>query len=242
MATHVLKDCGVLVDAYNLSGYSNASSLVLKQDAVETTKYSATGAVKSRSYTPGLKETDASVSGYLDTVVTPDAILWTKWAVANAEWTILPEGKDDGDVAYFTYGAEVEFEHTHDIGELAGFSLSIKGDGDVYRGNLLTSSTETDATTYSDAIAITGTADLVITALLHVTALTATNVVYTIESDTDGDFNTPTTQITFTTATGITSEVKTATISTGGSHWRVKAVRTGGSTHTFVASIEIAAA
>jgi len=106
------------------------------------------------------------------------------------------------------YGCEADFEHTHDIGELAGFNLNIKGDGDVHRGKLLTTSTETDATTYSDAITLGGSKSHTVDALLHVTAMTATNVVYTIESDTSDEFPSATTQVTFTTATGTTSEWK----------------------------------
>ena len=241
MGKYVLTNCGFWVQEHNISGYANSGEMTLSSDAIESTTYNSESAVTDRTYLPGLKGFNASISGFQEPQ-SVDALLYGEFAVDNAIITVAPESKAIGSIAYFGYGMEAEYKAAEGaIGNMAAFSASMQGDGPVRRGNIIEWVTETDASYNSTPYEVGAVgADEYVYAVLHVSAITATNVIFKLQSDVDADFNSPIDQITFTTVTAAAVELKSLAGAITDTFWRINAERTGGSTVSFAVVMAIA--
>lgn len=94
------------------------------------------------------------------------------------------------------------------VGDMAGFELNIPYDTAITQGKVLYPSTATTVDGNGTAVAMTGpTAAQKLYASLHITAYSGlTNVIVKVQSDDNGGFSSATDRITFTTATGTTSQ------------------------------------
>jgi hypothetical protein len=122
-------------------------------------------------------------------------------------------------------------------GEMATFEWSVPYDTAITQGKVLYPSTATTADANGTAVAMTGpTAAQKLYAALHVTAFSGlTNVIVKIQSDDNSGFTSATDRITFTTATGTTSQfTSVAGDFSSETHVRVNIDVTGTGSTTFV--------
>lgn len=238
MATQVLKNVKFYVDGYDLSGDHNQHSLSLSRDAVENTTFGN----DSRTYLPGLGNSSHTHQGFYEALATsdgPDDALWGNYSLIV---TLGPQTGASGEVAYSH--ASIRTDNAvldGSVGEMATFSFSGQGSGLSVRSTILedaltANSSSGNGTAYQvGAISASETGY----ATLHVVAWNATTLDVTIESDNAGGFGTPTTQGTFTQATGITSEQLTVAGAVTDDWWRAEWTLVGTSA-TFIVTFGIA--
>ena len=139
-------------------------------------------------------------------------MLYTDIAVADVPMTVGAQTGADGEIAYFFKALLGEYKPGAAVGDMFGFQASgddSGGDG-LIRGTIMGVGAKT----------VTGTGSIVqlgavsaaqkLYAALHVTAFASiTNVIVKIQSATLVGFGSPTDRITFSTATGLTSQYAT---------------------------------
>lgn len=235
MASLVLKDCIYWVDQYDLTTDINQHSLTADLDTPEATTFGNS----SKVYRPGLLDGTMTHNGYFDSdgSAESDDALFSNTTLIE---TVTPATATEGDVAWLVQGIQgsyVPWEGS--VGDMAGFTVTGQGNITMTSGVILhpktarTSSSNTTGVNVG-SIAAGGTAY----AALHVFSGTASTLDVIIQSDSTGGFGTPTNQITFTQATGATSEWASVAGAVTDTWWRVN-YTVGGGTWTFGVSFGI---
>jgi hypothetical protein len=123
-------------------------------------------------------------------------------------------------------------------GELAGFELGLTYDTAIVQAKVAAAKAAVTVDTNGTAVAMTGpTATQKLWASLHVFAYSSfTNAVFTIQSDDNGGFGSPTTRITFTTVTAVGGQFASVAGSfSSETHHRVAVDVTGSGSITYAA-------
>jgi len=208
MAIQVLYDADILLGAYDLSGDHNKVNLSLTQDTKEVTVF---GDVARKSIA-GIMDIKADSEGFLQFSDTPQAIEKTLFGRGGVNLTgdvmTVGHSKADGDTAYIFKGVQEGFNDSAALGEPGKFTVSSMGAYKFVRGTRLVRGSKT--TTGNGTAYLMGllSAGQTLYALLHVYAWNATNLVVKVQSDDAVGFPSSADRITFTTATGLTSEWK----------------------------------
>lgn len=212
MATFVGTADKVYLGAYSLTGYTRMVNFGdLTREMKDATTFNDGGYT---SVLPGLIKGSAKITGNQDfTNVDPNfnsSSLGTQFPLTvypNPTGTVAA-----GDAAWLSRGvfAKLNPLGSGQKGEVAGFEFDIDYDTVIAQGKVAAPNASITSTTNGTAVALTGpTASQSLYAALHVTAYSGlTNVVFTIESDDNSGFLSPTTRITFATVTALTSEWK----------------------------------
>ena len=213
MANHGLfTNCGVFTGGYNISGVSNAVSLILTKEVRDRSVFG----VNAKQKGTGLESVAASIAGFYDAsqniesefygVDTPVSLFIPSTggaAVAAGDRAFFFKALESGYKRGGAFGQDEMFAYKA-IGDQMGYPIGI---GYVLNPGLVA---VTDDDTPAGAIKELGAvaADQYLYAVLHVTEVSADDeIVVTIESDALEAFGSPTTQITFSTFDAIGSEI-----------------------------------
>jgi hypothetical protein len=202
---------GVRYYAHNadLSGYANTVSVDHTYAMVETTNFNSGGA---QEFIPGLESTSIEAGGQIDAggAGLPDDAFWGLRRVVAAR-TIGPNNSGAvASVAYFTKASITDVKRFGAIGEILPWNESSQGSWPLVRGAFLSAAaTAVTADGNGTAVQLTGTsATQRLYAAIHVLAYSGfTSVAAKIQSDDSGGFSSGTDRLTFTTITGVGSEV-----------------------------------
>lgn len=190
------------VDGYDLGPDLEQISLPIEVDELVDTRFGMTG----QSRRSGLESVAASVTGFLQLGSgLVEETLWTSLSTARQVVTCTPDGAA-GSVAYFFQSRSFKFTpFDGKVGDLAPFSLDIKGvrgNGTLsvgaVRGRVLAAKGTVSATGVLGSSYQLGalSASQYLYAALHVFSA-GTTITVVLESDADSGFASPTTQATF---------------------------------------------
>ena len=234
MATELFTSLPKLyVGQYDLSGDMHKLELRYGAELLDVTTFGQTTRIRKG----GLKTVGLSAEGYWSggTDLVDDA-LFAKIGVQNVPITIAKGGETLDNDAYLFRCIHGVYTPGASIGEMLRFSVSAEGSGGVgvARGKLLHvgAETATGNETGSQLGALSATQSLY--AALHVLTVSGSTPTFDldIESDDNSGFTSATSRISFTQATGITSEWKSVAGAITDDWWRV-AFTIGGSTPSF---------
>ena len=147
-----------------------------------------------------------------------------------------------GDAAWLSRGVEASLNPLSGAkGEMAGFTIELGYDTAIVQGKVAHTATVT--TSGSDSgVALTGPGSgQALYAALHVTAYTSlTNLIVKVQTDDNASFTSATDRITFSTATGLTSEWKSVAGSfSSETYARVLYTVTGSGSATFACAVGV---
>lgn len=219
MATFVLTDPKIYFTDQIISDYAKSLTLDYGVEAVDDTVFGKT----TRTMTGGLFTISASVEGNTN-YAEPDLTFFDGIGSAGV-FTATDEGGDDGDLAYtFNSLLSTLSPVGGTVGDMAGFSIGNSPRSPLVRGTILhpgeTSRTSSSTGTGRQLGAVTASQSVY--AALHVTSGSGGNLDVIVESDDNAGFTSDTDQITFTTATGPTSEWMSAGGAITDDYWRVR--------------------
>lgn len=204
MSTLILKNPLIAVGDIDMSADLNQVNLEYGTDEVDDTRF---GMNTHQVAAGALKTLSASVSGRFNAVDGGlDGRLFDNLASEGA-FSLTPT-RSDGDTAYLSKLVRLSYTPGASIGERLSFEANLSGTTDLVRGQLLGDLQATASGTGTAVQLGTLTSDETLYAALHVVAFAGSSPTLdvTIESDTDSSFSAPTTRITFSQATGRTSE------------------------------------
>lgn len=210
MAKRVLTNAGIYIGAYELSGYSNAVQLQGGPDIIDVTGFSSGG---YREFVAGLISNNFSAAGFNDWE-NVDAILFDKIGDTDEVLTLC-DPNETGGVSFFMRGVEGQYEAGLALGQAASFSMSGSvSTGPIVRGTVMhraTAATSTANGTGYQLGAVASTKSLY--GALHVFSIAGTDTPtlgVKIQSDDNSGFTSATDRLTFTNATAVGSEWKSA--------------------------------
>lgn len=233
MATEVLTDAAILVDGYDLSGYSNALALQYGAEMKDATTFGN----DTRITKGGLKTVMANARGFYETGTAgdPDAALFSRIGTKDLV-TSLAGVRTVGEVAYLFTTTGAVYEIGGQVGELLPYSVDLEGNGvALVRGRLMADQTSVGSSGNGTAVQVGAvTSGQRMYAALHVLGASggSPTLDVTVESDDDSGMASATTRISFAQATGITSEWASVAGAITDDWWRI-AWSLGGSTPSF---------
>jgi hypothetical protein len=212
-----LSDVKVYWAGYDLSGFANAAQLVEQAPLVDTPIFGDTGARR----VAGPPQGSLGMAGYFDPE-TIDVQINAGIATGNNPVSVIPEGLTLGNTSMLFRAVVTEFmPFDAGVDKVGAFTFSALSDAGlrVVKGQLLHSGSETatDAETAVEVGAISATQEIY--AALHVLSGTGTLDVILQSAATDS-WGAPTNRITFTQATGVTSEWKSLAGAVTDAWWR----------------------
>lgn len=225
MAHVVLKNVSVFAGGYNLTGDTNSVSLDYGADMVEDTTFGK----DTHGMRAGLKTVSFSMEGYTDGSQT-DTALYYEIGFEDLPLTAMTVGPTEGNAAYSFLTAISEFQPANGaVGEMASYSASAAAMGALIKGYSLAYLENEDTTGVTTGVqAGAATAGQTVYAAIHVLSGSGT-LDAVIESDDNAGFTSATSRVTFSQATGVTSEWKTLTGPVTDDYWRVSYTIGGGS-------------
>lgn len=243
MAFTYLDDATVALGGLDLTTQSNKVAISIVYDELENTTFRSGGA---RSYQAGLADTDISVEGYFyagsdgatPSYTYPDPVLFNE-LTSSVTGTPLTIASNEvvGSTCYLTLSQEFNYKILGNVGELAPFSMSAKGNQPVARGITLTdpdvlttgSFTPAALTSYS-ALA----AGKTMYANLHLLALSSNTVGATVQvnvvSNTTTSTTGTTTRFNFPAMTDVGAQQLTLSTPVTQTNWGVVITATGTNT------------
>lgn len=199
MALFTLTDCTAWVHDRDFTTDSTSMSLAVEVEQKEATTFRpATDPDRGwRALRGGLRAVEANGEGLWDAA--PDLAAWSGLGMAERVATIAPTS-EEGSTAYAFLASSLSYECFGEIGELAPFSLGLKGSNGVgaVRGQVAKAKGDVSATgTLGSALNLGAVgAGQFLYATLHVFAA-ATTITVVLESDDNAGFSSATTRATF---------------------------------------------
>lgn len=242
MATHVLTDAKLWVHKWDMSADHNAVNLLYAAEPQDVTTFGQS----TRKRAGGLKTVNLTGeglwSGGTDLV---DEALFGRIGVADTPVSIALEGGDEGEAAYLFRALKAKYTPGAEVGQMLRFSLEAeaeRGEG-LARGFVLHNATRTATGTGGKVQVGALSATQRLYANLHVLAVSGTNPTLdvVVESDADASAGSETSRITFTQATGKTSETLNVAGAITDAYWRVSYTigGTGSPSFQFVVTVGI---
>ena len=187
-----------------------------------------------RSVLLGLRVVNFSASGLFD-ATNYDGNLYANLAVNNRPITILT-GSSAGSVAYFFDAVLGKYSPIkNSIGDLMGFDLAAHNQGVLVRGQNMNAVQTYNSTGNGSAYQVGAVAaGKRMYAVMHVYSATGTTPTLDVivQSDDNAGFSSPTNRITFSQATGITSQITSVAGAITDDYWRIT-YTLGGTTPVF---------
>jgi len=224
MATFVQTNVGLYWGAYSLASSFNAVGVNLGTQVQDDTVYGDTFI----SHDGGLSTVALEGEGYWDS--TTDGILIADSGISASETlvTVTPVDQSAGSPALFTKLQQSEYSpiSTGTVGEMLAFRITGEGRGEkVIHGEILVTPGTTRTSSGTSAVnnlgAVSSTQSIY--SALHVITVAGSSPTLdvVVKSDSGSGFSSPTSQITHTQATAITSELKSKAGAVTDAYWRV---------------------
>jgi len=230
MASQVLTNTKVWVDQYDVSGQLNAVAVEYGVDALDETTFGD----DTRTNTAGLKTTTMSHEGYW--AAGTDEAIFNSIGNGSTVVTIAGAGSAVGDDAYLAQTLSTTYSPGAAVGELLAFTVDMEAAGPLVRGALLANNTASGNGNAAPVQLGAVAASEKIFGALHVTSIAGGTLTVKIQSDSASGFGSPTDQITFTAATGLTAQFSSATGAVTDTYWRALWTLTGGSASFIVSA------
>jgi hypothetical protein len=245
MGTFVGVHNRVYLGQVNLTGYANRVNF---GDLTRTMQTCTT--FNDGGYTcvkPGLISATATIEGYQDFASgAVDDNFSVDELGTQFPLTVIPNPTGTvtvGDAAWLSRGVEAKLDPLSGAkGDMGGFLLEAAYDTAIVQGKVAHAGTAVTTSGSSSAFALTGpTSSQSLYAALHVTAYSGlTNVVVKVQTDDNANFTSATDRITFTTATGLTSQWSSVAGSfSTETHCRVLYTLTGSGSVTFACAVGV---
>ena len=224
------KAADIFVDEFDYSGFSNAVDIAVDNNLAEVTAFADT----DQTFLEGKAGFSITVNGFYSRT-DYDAEMWADLTAAARQVGIYPPGVSDGDKGYEGQSIVTGQPRVADKGAAVTLNVGWKGDTPLVRTIVLDVNTALIATGTGTAyqygaVGASQTMMGVLRVLSASGTLPTLNVL--IQSDDNEAFTSPTTRLTFTQATGVTYEVKTAAGAVTDTWWRVS-YTVGGTTPSF---------
>tara|TARA_R110002096_G_scaffold168655_1_gene339643 strand:+ start:1525 stop:2229 length:705 start_codon:yes stop_codon:yes gene_type:complete len=234
MSTQIIKNKPSWLGDLNIGDYAHALAMDYGADAVDNTVLTDT----THSSAGGLLTFGFSVDAYAD-FTNADSAVFADVAQAVPLTFATSSGADD-EVAYLINARQISTTPIAGaVGEMAGMNISGGAAGDLARGIIeFNSSTASSGTTTGSQLGAISAAQRIV-ANLHVTTAAGSSLDVIVQSDDNSGFTSPTNRITFSQATGLTSQHLSLSGAITDSHWRLSYTIAGGS-FTFAVALGIA--
>lgn len=205
MAELVLKNTRIFVDAVNVSGDHNAATLTYSAELLDKTTFGST----FRKRVTGLMDVEFNAQGF--TNVAKSEAKYGGAVGSSGVVSIAPQGGTVGNTAYLFQTREGTFTpfSAGAVGQIMPFDVTLSGDGQALaRGKVLIDSTAVTATANGTAVAIdTVSTGEFLYGTLHVhrvsTAGAGSGIRARIQTSASSGFGSLTTQISFSSSTGV---------------------------------------
>ena len=240
MAIQYWQDASILVDDIEMACNAKSVSLSTTVEALDTTAICTTGWT---TVVGGLKSGSVNIEFMQDVAADAvDATLYPLLGTANVPKSIVTNSAD-GSAAYLLQSIPLTYTPiTGSVGELAMGSISgSSSTGPVIRGKLLhpsnVSRTSSSTGTGRQLGAVSATQSMY--ACLHVLSASGTSPTLDVilQSDDNAGFTSPTSRITFTQATGRTSQFSSVAGAITDDYWRISYTIGGTGTPTFAFAV-----
>jgi hypothetical protein len=218
MAKQRLIDLRVLYGAYDLSGLSNEFSVDVKVEDKDATTFTDL----ARRHLGSLQMGSYSIAGIEDDTTQPKAILFANQS-ANVVTSFIERGAlaAEGDTGYSFRARQLDYEFGGAVGDLQPFKVGGQADSVIFVGQVAAAGTKTTSSNSTGIQLGAVAAGQKLYAALHlVLANSLTSFDVDIESDDNAGFSSATTRISFTQATGLTSEWKEVSGAITDDYWR----------------------
>ncbi len=157
----------------------------------------------------GLFDMQAALEGFWDAtdLTKPDDTLFANLGAAGTALTVVPTAGTVGSLAYLAKVLQVDYKPAGQVGQLLGWTASVKGNTAVARGQILhpqgTARTATGNGTAVQVGAVLVTQRMY--ANLHVLSVAGTtpSITVALQSNVDNTFGSPTTRLTFAADTAL---------------------------------------
>lgn len=235
MATQVIANRPLWVGSYDFSGSVHTMAIAYGAEQKDGTTLSDS----TRKALGGLKTAGFSVEGHWDQTSTNPVDSEAFGNIGSNKIITYTGGQGaEGDIAYFAQLLFSQYSPQGQVGEIFAFSLEAAASDDLVRGTIELKNTisSTGTSTGRQLGALSSTQKMV--AVMHVTAADGTSPTLdmVIQSDDNGSFTTATDRITFTQATGITSELLSVNGAITDDYWRAE-YTLGGTSPEFTAVV-----
>ena len=227
MSKFVFKNGKVFSDGYDLSSNVTSVNLEINADELDATTINSNGFKEKLG---GLKDSSLQLDGFYEAGANkPDALLGA--SIGNELIVSVTPEAGVGSTSYFMKSRLFTYSILGAIGEITPFSVSKANSGDVVvRGTtqLDDALTTTGASTGSNLGAVS-TGEKVYAAI-HCTAVSGTSsptISFTLQSDDNASFTSPTDVATFTDITAINAQYISDATTTSDTYWRLAYTITG---------------
>ncbi len=227
------KNAVVLLDNTNLSTTLTDASVSLTADVAETSTFTAS----SKTYVSGLKDGTATLSGYFESSSPDaDAEFLSQLGSSGSAYSIAPIGYTRGNPTEFGNVIETSYDRSADIGSVVAVAVAFQFDGDAYNGKSLLAPTAITSSSNETGVDYGAAGTNGGAGVLHCTVSSGSPTL-DVKIQTSADNVTFSDYITFTQATGTTSELITS--ATNPARY-ARAVLTFGGTGSITAAVSFA--
>ena len=227
------KNAVVLLDNTNLSTTLTDASVSLTADVAETSTFTAS----SKTFVSGLKDGTATLSGYFESSSPDaDAEFLSQLGSSGSAFSIAPIGYTRGNPTEFGSVIETSYDRSADIGSVVAVAVAFQFDGDAYNGKSLLAPTAITSSSNQTGVDYGAAGTNGGAGVLHCTVKSGSPTL-DVKIQTSADNVTFSDYITFTQATGTTSQLKT---SASNPARYARAVLTFGGTGSITAAISFA--
>jgi hypothetical protein len=200
------KNAVVLLDNTNLSTTLTDASVSLIADVAETSTFTAS----SKTYVAGLKDGTVTLSGYFETTSPDaDAEFLAQLGSSGSAFSIAPIGYTRGNPTEFGNVIETSYDRSADIGSVVAVAVAFQFDGDAYNGKSLLTPTAITSSSNQTGVDYGAAGTNGGAGVLHCTVKSGSPTL-DVKIQTSADNSSFSDYITFTQATGTTSELKTS--------------------------------
>ena len=209
MALYVLTNCKFWLGDHDLSGHLNQMALEYAAELQDDTVFGD----DTRSRIGGLKTIQANLEGFYDTAAAPadiDSHIFPKVGTQGIVTTVGPTDGADASPAYFFQANEGEYNHEAVLGEILSFSARAEAsEGPLVSGTVMHNATRTTTGNgTARQLGLVAAGESVYASLHVITASSGDTLDVIVQSDDNSGMTSATNRLTFTQATGITSEWK----------------------------------
>jgi len=200
------KNAVVLLDNTNLSTTLTDASVSLTADVAETSTFTAS----SKTYVAGLKDGTVTLSGYFESSSPDaDAEFLAQLGSSGSAFSIAPIGYTRGNPTEFGNVIETSYDRSADIGSVVAVAVAFQFDGDAYNGKSLLTPTAITSSSNQTGVDYGAAGTNGGAGVLHCTVKSGSPTL-DVKIQTSADNSSFSDYITFTQATGTTSELKTS--------------------------------
>ena len=200
------KNAVVLLDNTNLSTTLTDASVSLTADVAETSTFTAS----SKTYVAGLKDGTATLSGYFESSSPDaDAEFLSQLGSSGSAYSIAPIGYTRGNPTEFGNVIGTSYDRSADIGSVVAVAVAFQFDGDAHNGKSLLAPTAITSSSNETGVDYAAAGTNGGAGVLHCTVSSGSPTL-DVKIQTSADNVTFSDYITFTQATGTTSELITS--------------------------------